>query len=225
MNPKILEIFEDEFDDVEKDDTVDEDILDTEWVENFFYRNYRRGKVLDLGCGGGYFFDHLPITHALEPNVKRMKRAMNRRIIEYTDYGEKESRTVYVLQGFAEEIQIPFSSNIFNTVFSWGTMCFVRSMMEVLCSVNKALVMGGRFIFDVNTFSTMPIVQTVHPECFIRYVDLFGFKLIERREFGIHYHNRVALAVEKYEEFNPKRFHMLQCVSMSGVTEYHIAVV
>ena len=84
--------------------------------------------------------------------------------------------------------------------------------METLVEVNRVLVPGGVLIFDVNEYSSMPIVQTVNPETFSKWVTLFGFELIERRKFdSAETHARVAYAYEKYEEFDFRRFLMPQC--------------
>jgi len=190
-------ILEDEFDDEwQNEDAYEGDLSGDVFVE-FFKRNKRGNQILDIGCGCGDVFEKLPeITHAIEPNDERRRRA------------SEKTKTVCVRYGWSENIE--FIDKFFNTVLMWGTFTFVRSPMETLYEVNRVLIPRGVFIFDVVVQSTLPIAQTVSPGCFINWAGLFGFHPLERRFFGPQHHLRMALALEKIHDFDHRRFLMPQ---------------
>lgn len=164
----------------------------------FVGRNLVFGPILDIGCGKGDTFDVLPITHAVEPNCGRMKVAK-----------ERGKGRVSVMRGWLEFL--PFKNEMFSSVLSWGTFTYARSPIEALIEVNRVLRKQGVFIFDVVTKTNLPICFAVEIESFIRYVQLFGFTLLERREFAGP-DVRVALTVRKDREFEPERFLIPQVV-------------
>lgn len=155
------------------------------------------GNILDIGCGSGSLLKEYPVTHAIEPNPRRFKTA------------KKRFPRITIRNGWSENI--PFNSNYFDTVIAWGVMCFVRSIMESLVEINRVLKPSGKFIFDVNISSSMPMVQTVNPDNFVKYIELFGFTLFQRKEFGQSYHKRLALAIRKDKDFDPRRLRMPLC--------------
>lgn len=167
---------------------------------DFFNRNHNpSGRILDLGCGCGDLFSLLPkIKYGVEPNSRRRGIA------------RKNHKGKIIYEGWCENT--PFPKDWFSTIISWGTFCFVRSPMETLCEINRILIIGGRFIFDVGVGTNLPIIQTVEPNSFVRWVQLFGFMLVERRRVEEQpSQHRFALAFEKTGEFDYRRFLMPQC--------------
>jgi hypothetical protein len=118
-----------------------------------------------------------------------------------------QRKTVDTIEGWSENIE----GNSFDVVVCWGVLCFVRSLPETLIEFNHILYKGGNLITDVVEYSTMPLPQTVNPDNFVRWINLFGFELEERIKFGNPYHKRVGYRFTKFEEFNHKRFLMPQC--------------
>jgi len=188
----------DEFDDsVQNKDLYGDGSLQI--LRDFYIRNRLEGDILDVGCGTGDLSEILPgITHGVDPNLKRLKVA-------------SERSKFIVVSGWVENL--PFGDSVFETVVCWGTLCFVRSLMESLYEINRVLRIGGMFIFDVAEQTSLPIIQTVHLDSFVEFVKLFGFSLVERREMEYSFSfKRGLLAVKKFEDFNPRRFLLPQCV-------------
>ena len=194
---KIVDL--DEFDDKFQNETIyDKGISGDKLFRDLVSNHKQKGLIplIDIGCGSGTLFEdsELCITHALEPNLKRYTEARKR--------GQKHG--VKVLQGYIESI--PFVNNFFNGAISWGTFCFVRSVIESLAEVNRVLKNHGIFIFDVVLHTTLPIAQTVEENSFINYLNTCGFSLLKRQQFGPKYHRRLGLVVEKVAPFSHKSF-------------------
>lgn len=117
--------------------------------------------------------------------------------------------TKNAVEGWCEAI--PGNLVLQDIIVCWGVLCFVRSLPEALINFNKALIMEGYLIVDVVEFSTMPLPQTVNPDSFVRYMQLFGFELEERISFGYYYHKRVGYRFKMVENFDYKRLRMPQC--------------
>lgn len=164
--------------------------------------------TLDVGCGSGELFDKLPITHAVEPNNKREGLALVKSTSLKKSTGLKKD--IYVSPGFAEAL--PYSPKTFENVICWGTACFFRSPMEAYMEINRVLMRGGKFFFDVVVHTTMPIAQTVDATSFVYHIELFGFGVLKQKLFGPDYHLRLALVAVKRRDFDPKYFRMPQCV-------------
>jgi len=158
--------------------------------------------TLDVGCGSGELFDKLPITHAVEPNNKREGKALVKKV--------ELMKSIYVSPGWAEAL--PYSNKTFENVICWGTACFFRSPMEAYMEINRVLMRGGKFFFDVVGRTTMPIAQTVDIASFADHIKLFGFEILKQKMFGPDYHQRLALVVMKARDFSPDYFRMPQCV-------------
>lgn len=109
--------------------------------------------------------------------------------------------------GWAENIM---SYEKFSLILCWGTFCFVRSIQETLVEFNKVLSGGGFLIVDVVTDTTMPLAQTVNPDSFVRFTQMFGFEMYSRIKFGWEGHMRVGLLFRKFENFNVNRLRMPQ---------------
>lgn len=191
-------ITDDEFDDSFQNNDIYNGKISGNLLQEFFYRNYKPGKIIDIGCGSGGIFEQIPeIEFGVEPNQTRANICKEK-------YPNKK-----IIIEWAEKIELDL---LFDTVLMWGTFTFVRSPMDVLYSINKLLKISGVFIFDVTLETTIPIAQTVHGPSFINWIKLFGFDLIEKRIFGKNYHRRMALAIEKIRKFDPRYFRMPQCL-------------
>ena len=143
--------------------------------------------TLDVGCGRGsetvfdFLLDPCPERAATNPKVKH---------------------------GWLE--CLPFGPRYIGFVQAWGVLCFVRSLVESMMEVNRVLRSGGIFVFDVVTYTTMPLAQTVDGPSFIRWAGLFGFELQAQIPFGWEYHRRLGLRLKKVSDFDPARFRMPQ---------------
>ena len=167
------------------------------------FREYsNHGLTLDIGCGNGELFGKLPITHAIEPNNKREGLALKRKV--------DLKKNIYISPGWAEALT--YSPKTFKNVICWGTACFFRSPIEAYMEINRVLMVGGKFFFDVVGRTTMPIAQTVDIASFADHIKLFGFDVLKQQIFGPDHHLRLALVVMKARNFDPKYFRMPQCV-------------
>jgi len=97
-------------------------------------------------------------------------------------------------------------------IICWGTFCFVRGIQESLVQFNQTLKLKGILIVDIVEYTTMALAQTTNPECFVRYVGMFGFRMKEEIQFGESHHKRVAFRFEKIREFDPSWMRMPQTV-------------
>lgn len=143
------------------------------------------GKVLDVGCGSGVS----NADYFLDPNPRAG--------------GEK------VRAGWMENIPL---TNL-GRIVCWGAFCFMRSPIEALMEANRALAIGGDFIFDVVTYTTLPLCQTVNGDSFLKHLALHGFHVQGATNFGKHYHKRMGILAVKDAEWSPDRFRMLQAAS------------
>lgn len=167
---------------------------------DLFRRNYKKGRILDIGCGSGGLFMQLPqISDGIDPNTRRFNNA-------------SKKRGVKTVQGFSENL--PYRYEQFDTIVSWGTFCFVRSLIESLAEANRVLKKGGVFIFDMVTDTVLPIAQTVNPGHFTnKYLPLFGFEVVEKREFAEpENHLRLGIVVRKLSDFDYRNFLLPQIV-------------
>lgn len=185
-------VVEDEYDDALQDERAYGGRVSAEDELVFLFRKYgARGRVLDVGAGSGYLFRALPITHAVEPNSRRLAKAIER----------GKERGVEVVQGFIEAL--PYPDEFFDTVIAWGVMCFVRSDSEALAEVNRVLKTGGSFIFDVVAETTLPIARPVNPVGYARWCECFGFRrLLVMPLDSPSYHRRYAVVLEKVSKFD-----------------------
>lgn len=191
----------DEYDDLyQNEDIYQNSVSGEELLVEFFIRNANKlGPTLDIGCGSGTIFKIFDsINYGIEPNPKRFLKTIS----------DENNSYRFISQGWGENTG--FEHIKFSTVLCWGAFCFVRSPMEVLIEVNRILVKDGVFILDVNSKSNLAIIQTVDPESFINWVGLFGFTLIEQRNFEDSH--RVALAFKKIKNFDYQDLLMPQCI-------------
>lgn len=106
---------------------------------------------------------------------------------------------------------LPFETGTVGSVLCWGTMTFVRSMIEALMEVNRVLYIGGVFIFDVVTLSTLPLCQTVHGRSFAGHLGLHGFLVEGMINFGPDFHQRLGIRCVKVRLWDPRWFRIPQC--------------
>ena len=206
---EILKTIEmDEFDDeYQNEDAYSNNVSGWDALKSIFERRFSLGrdnlekKILDIGCGSGSLFEYLPITHALEPNSKRYKKAVEK--------GKKYG--IVVKQGVAETI--PYKSNLFDGVLVWGTWTFLRSWDEALYEINRVLKKGGLYIFDFYTESTLPIAKVNNEKNLITRLRLFGFDVIERGDVLKDYTGyRRYLVVEKERDYDYRYFMLPQVI-------------
>jgi hypothetical protein len=202
MNPK--ELIELAFSIDEYDDFIEDEHerhIRGGILKEFFYRNYREGRVIEVGCGSGSIMLEIPeINYGLEPNDNRFEKLIQ----------NKKLSSKQCVKGFAEDLHMREGCNYkrYDTILCWGSFCYFRSQWESLVGFNLILDNEGILIFDVATKSNLPIAQTVHGDSFCNMLEkCFGFKIIERREFGEEFNTRLAIAAEKVKEFD---YHYLQ---------------
>ena len=150
--------------------------------------NNEVNKLLDVGSGGSELWSDVEESINLEPNESRAN--------------------INCIIGWAENIQARKKS--FDCLVCWGTLCFVRGLQETLYEFNRVLKIKGYLILDTVSYTTMPLAQTVHPESFVRYINMFGFELIAQKPFGWEGHERVGFVFRKYEDFDYRRMCMPQ---------------
>lgn len=198
---------------------VSEIFLPQKWALEFCGNNLNASiSVLEVGCGSGNSFPFLPITHAIEPHPERVQRAKKAADILYKEPSSELKgigRKAYIIdvqEGWAENL--PYDTRKFYTVICWGTLCFVRSLMETLMETNRVLEedIGGYFIGDVVTSTTLPIAQTVDWDSFRRFLSLFGFRICAYEHFGTPWHTRVGFLAKKERSISVKEFQMPQLV-------------
>ena len=162
-------VTEDEYDDEYQDKNNDKTtVLVSSIYSTFLKRNMKSGNILEIGPGSYSKFD-VGVTHFLEPNPVRYRRLKER---------EKDK---VVVNAFAENI--PFESDLFDTVFLFGTFTFLRSVKEFLFEVNRILKNRGVLIFDSIYRTNLSIALGYEPYTLCNFVSVFGFILIERRYF------------------------------------------
>ena len=144
------------------------------------------GFSLDVGCGHGTDrFDYL-----LDPSPKRAKPNPK------------------VRQGWLEDL--PFENDRLGYILCWGTFCFVRSQVDSMMEINRCLKVGGVLIFDIVTYTTMPLAQTQNRESFLRWCCLFGFEVQGWCNFGNPWHQRTGIRLIKTRPFDARHFRMVQ---------------
>jgi SAM-dependent methyltransferase len=168
-------------------------------LKEFFYRNYKLPDIVEVGCGSGSIMLEIPvINYGIEPNENRYRKFIS-------NINEGKIKVHPYERSRAEDANI---YREFDTVLCWGSFCYFRSQWEGLINFNRMLKKEGILIFDVATKSNLPIVQTVHGDSFCNMLEkCFGFKIVERREFGEDFNQRLAIAAIKEKEFD---YHYLQ---------------
>ena len=192
-------VVNDEYDDQSQAEQIyDSEISDYKYLKEVIEIHHKGGNFLEIGCGSGKSLELLPITHAIEPNLRRRKGQM--------------------IDGYAEAI--PFEDNMFNIVLLWGTWCFLRSEKEALVEINRVLKSGGILTFDAIIDTDFPIIRVDNPRNLVTRVELFGFRLVELRYLPVSVgQKRIVLTFTKVREFDWRYLCMPQLVG-SKINNY-----
>ena len=189
-------IIGDEYNELSQIDAVGDESPD---VVNFILRNIESTgsvNILEIGCGSGRLLGKVKITHTLDASSAMVER-LKLRISEF-------GLDVTAAQGFAE--CIPFDIK-FDAVIFMNGLFQVRSDYETFIEVNRALRMGGRFIFNLYSDDSFDIIcgRVLGVNNYVRVLEEFGFKLVEKRKSG-------HVAVEKVSEFDLSRLRKMQLI-------------
>jgi hypothetical protein len=186
-------ILEDEFNDSKQNESIyDQKVSGFEILYQLVHSlNEPDMKVLSVGSGSSSDFGFASAEYLyLEPNEERAKSIPNR------------------ILGWCENIE---TSRRFHCIVCWGTLCFVRSLPESLIQFNNRLVPGYHLVLDVVKSTNMPLAQTVDPDSFVKYAELFGFELEHRIPFGHDTHQREGFRFKKVRDFDPAYLRIPQC--------------
>jgi SAM-dependent methyltransferase len=184
-------LVEDQFSDQEQNESKPDEIKNVQKVLDTLRSLEARDRpFLNVGCGSGSQMD---FDYFLDPSEFR-SRNLDKKVIE----------------GYIEKM--PFDDGSLGCIECWGTWGFLRSQVDAMLEVSRCLKIGGAFIFDVFTYSTMPIAQTVNGTSFMNWVALFGFNVQGYIRFGDSWHCRLGLRLEKISDFDPNQFRMPQVI-------------
>jgi len=190
-------IQEDEFDDLAKHRLMGY-VYPPDFIE-FIERNLVDGPTADIGCGSGASFKLLPITHALEANPSRCALAVHRSLGK-----------VDVQNGAAEHL--PWEPESLSNILHLQGFFQVRSDWEALIEYNRALTVGGRFIFDLPT-EGRPVVfgRNLEVRSYVKILGDYGFEPVEVRRLSDHF-GFTAVCVEKTSNWHYSRMKKVQLV-------------
>lgn len=163
---------------------------------------YSKGAchLLEIGCGSGRLFDVLDVTHAIDPSIAMLDRALK----TVQRLGREDIMTLR--HGYAENI--PFKDKEFHAVVFTNGFFQVRSDYEALIEINRCLQIGGRFIFNLYTDDSQDIVcgRVLGPLNYLRVLQEFGFRQVEYRPAN------GFVCVEKVRDFDLTWLRKLQLV-------------
>jgi len=191
-----LTILEDEFNDAMQNERIHENSLsESDKIRRLFDCEWDKQediRILNAGSGQG------DLGAVLSPKycITNMDPCPSRSVGKDIVYGWCEN--------------IPFEDGLFDGIFCWGVIYFVRSLPETLIEFNRVLKPGGKLIIDVVKYSSMPLPQTTNPDCFWRYLEMYGFEMEERFPLGKPYFQREAFRFKKVRPFDPRRLRMPQ---------------
>jgi len=104
--------------------------------------NWRKLRVLDVGCGGGLACEMLTQSGA---NVSGIDLSENS-IKVAKEHASQSQLEIDYRQGFAENL--PFESNTFDVVLCFDVLEHVSSLKSVISEIDRVLSKGGIFLFD-----------------------------------------------------------------------------
>jgi SAM-dependent methyltransferase len=191
-------IREDEFDDLAKHRLMGY-VYPPDYIE-FIERNLLEGPTADIGCGSGASFSLLPITHALEANPQRHLLAS----------AAAAKNNVRCHLGAAE--CLPWEPGSLTNILHLQGFFQVRSDWEALIEYNRALALGGRFIFDLPS-EGRPVVfgRNLEVRSYVKILGDYGFEPVEVRRLDEHF-GFTAVCVEKTEEWHYSKMKKVQLV-------------
>ena len=173
-------------------------------VVDFINRNIEgvtdNQKILEIGCGSGRLLGKVNITHTLDASSAMIER-LKARIASL-------NLNVVTAQGFAE--YIPYEEK-FDAVIFMNGLFQVRSDYEAFIEINRALRIGGRFIFNLYADDSFDIIcgRVIGVNNYVRVLEEFGFKLVEKRKSG-------HVAVEKVSDFDLRMLRKMQLIKENG---------
>lgn len=110
-----------------------------------------KGKVLDVGCGGGQFSRGLqncrPDLHITAVDIGK----------DAITYAQKTSSKIKFIPSDARHL--PFAANSFNAVFSIETIEHIREMDQVIREINRVLIPGGKLYLSVSCEGSLWTLQ------------------------------------------------------------------
>jgi len=203
-------ILQDEFNDAKQNEIAYSGKISGQEVLEYLLDGVDLGNAHILDVGSGQSYDLLcgrmkpKQWDVLEPSPERAKGAVED-----------------IIGGWSENIECaPYK---YGGIVCWGTFCFVRSVQETLVEFNRVLLKGGYLFMDVVEYSTMPLAQTVNSKSFVNFIKLFGFEMVNRKEFGPPHHKRVGFTFEKFEDFNCHRLRMPQVDDKGNINNFLIS--
>jgi len=104
--------------------------------------DYRRKKVLDIGCGGGFLTEEIAKfgidATGLDPSASSLQAARN--------HAKILNLSINYQEGVGEKIDYPEDS--FDMVFCLDVLEHVRDFKKIIDEVSRVLVPGGLFFFE-----------------------------------------------------------------------------
>ncbi len=196
-----LSIINDEFDDLKQNNLISGGDVSghSALKELVSFQKYQYKTVLNIGAGGAdiiNLFSYVPKIIGLDPCLRRKVEG--------------------VIEGWCENIETEIE---FELVVCWGVLCFVRSLPESLVNFNSVLKTGGMLAVDVVHNTVQPLCQTVNPDSFVRYMQLFGFEVQVRLPFqSFSTHQREGFLFKKVRDFDYRYLRIPQ--AETGVNNY-----
>jgi len=175
---------------------------------DFIRRNlHKNGDHLDLGCGSGTLLRHIDTVTAMgDGNPHRVHKA----------------KALAEELGLSVDVRLCASECLPWDPLSFGTITYlhgffqVRSDYEVLMEVNRALWVGGHFIFDLPAFwraEDLEFGRVIDPKSYVTNIlKDFGFRLVEQRLIDDW---DEAICVEKVRAFDWERMKKLQLIEVT----------
>lgn len=158
--------------------------------EDFLKRYGSKSKALDLGCGGGEFSilasRYCNSVVGLDFSESSLRRAHKK----IDPPGINKLKFIQ-----ADAVRLPFKDNIFDLVFSFSTLEYIRDLEAVLKEMHRLLRSDGVAIFDLgNVLSLNRVLNALCSDLQVfnlwpfkmeRIIRRANFKLLEHRMFQL----------------------------------------